>query len=256
MDEGVNLGLYIPQLRPHSLKKHFKVHKERLKNKQFFYHDSDILFNYLPDFETLCKDDVVWQSDCSSYLDYAYMEKKEREGKIPDHEAIRKFAEIGGILPATIEAYTKNTGGAQVLLKGIDSDFWQDVENQCIAIRKAFTHKEKYPANINSINTKYFPTEDAGYQSWCADMWALNFALWKRNISTNITKDLAFSWATDSMETYKQRPIFHNAGATKNTPHLFHKGAWINKSPIGQDVPLPAAESASRIYVEAIREVK
>lgn len=251
LDEGVDLQLYIPQLRPHTLKKHFRLHKDRLQGKQFFYHDADILFNYLPNFEVLCADEIVWQSDCSSYLDYDYMVKKEKEGNIPNNEALKKFAEIGGITVEKIEAYKGITGGAQCLLKNIDSSFWQDVENQCLEIRKAFLYGKP-----ESINTKYFSSESAGFQSWCADMWSLNFSLWKRDISTNITKDLAFSWATDSMETYKQRSIYHNAGATGKTPELFHKGAWINKNPIGAIVPMPAETSASRVYVEAIKEVK
>lgn len=251
VDEGVNLQLYIPQLRPHSLKKHFLLHEKRLLGKQFFYHDADIIFNYLPDFETLCADDVVWQSDCSSYLDYDYIVKKEKEGNILNNEALDKFSEIGEIPKEIIQAYSGNTGGAQCLLKGIDSDFWKDVETKCLYIRKEFSHGQ-----TNSINTKYFPSESAGFQSWCADMWALNFSLWKRHISTNITKDLAFSWATDSMKTYNERPIYHNAGATGETNNIFHKGSWIEKSPIGKDIPLPPDTSASRIYVEAIKQVK
>lgn len=251
MDEGVDLALYIPQLRPHTLKKHFKMHRERLKNKQFFYHDADIIFNFLPDFNILCEGDVVWQSNCTSYLDYDYMDRKEKEGNIPNNEAINKFAEIGGIPIQTIQAYNGNTGGAQTLLKNIDDSFWQDVETQCIEIRKEFMHGQP-----NSINTKYFSSESAGFQSWCADMWALNFALWKRNISTNVTKDLEFSWATDGIDIYKVKPIYHNAGASGDNDAVFHKGKWINISPLGKDIPLPPETSASRIYVEAIKDVK
>lgn len=249
-DEGVNLKLYIPQLRPHSLKKHFYQNKEEYKGKIFFYHDSDIIFNYLPDFEMLMNDDICWESDTSGYLDYTYLRNKEKQGNIPEHEAIRLLAEIGHISIETIQSYDRKTGGAQTILKDIDYKFWEDVENMCIKIREKFSYTEE-----NSINRKYFKSEAEGFQSWCADMWALNFALWKRGIKTDVTKSLDFSWATDSFETFKQKPIFHNAGAT-NQGEIFYKGAYINASPLHIDIPLPPENTASRQYVNAIKQVK
>ena len=61
-DTGVDLGLYIPQLRPHILAKHFDKYPE-LSDEVIFYHDSDIIFNFLPDFEKLCEGETTWQSD-------------------------------------------------------------------------------------------------------------------------------------------------------------------------------------------------
>jgi hypothetical protein len=249
-DGGVNLGLYIPQLRPHSIKKHFAANAERLKDKVFFYHDSDIIFNYLPDFEKLCADDICWESDTSSYLDYNYLKRKEVQGNIPEHEAIGKLAEIGKIDIETIKSYSNKTGGAQTILKGIDSEFWEDVERMCIEIRENFFYGVH-----NSINRKYFKDENHGFQSWCADMWALNFALWNRGIKSDVTKELDFSWATDNMETFKKKPIFHNAGAT-GQPGIFYKGAYIASSPLHQNLELPSEDKASRMYVLAINEVK
>lgn len=248
-DSGVNLGLYVSQLRPHTLKKHFATYPD-LNKEVIFYHDSDIIFNYLPDFEELLKDNVNWQSDCSSYLDYNYLRRKEKEGNIPENAAINVLARIGKIPLEIIQSYTGKTGGAQCILKGVDSKFWEDVESQCIDIRKAFWW------NIpTSINKKYFPSENKGFQSWCADMWALNMALWKRGKITNVTPLLGFSWATSSYEEYLKKPIYHNAGATKDTPDLFYKGAWIHKSPIGQEITT-RVNSASEQYVKAIQEVK
>lgn len=248
-DSGVDLGLYISQLRPHTLKKHFAAIPE-LKNEVIFYHDSDIIFNYLPDFEQLIHDNVNWQSDCSSYLDYDYLSRKEKAGNIPEDEAVQVMADIGRIPIDIIKSYTKKTGGAQCILKGVDSAFWEDVERQCIEIRKAFFW------NIpDSINRKYFPNESAGFQSWCADMWALNMALWNRGKITDVTPLLDFSWATNDYETFLKKPIYHNAGATAQTPHLFFKGNWIHKSPFGQNIYAKKG-TASAEYVKAIQEVK
>lgn len=93
-DEGVDLGLYIPQLRPHSIKKHFAAFPY-LENEAIFYHDSDIIFNYLPDFDLLIQDEVNWQSDTSGYLDYNYLRSKEIQANMPENEAIQILANIG-----------------------------------------------------------------------------------------------------------------------------------------------------------------
>jgi hypothetical protein len=246
-DQGVKLEIYIPQLRPHILARHFDRHPE-LKNEVIFYHDSDIIFNFLPDFDLLCQGPTNWTSDTSSYLDYDYLHRKEKEGNIPEDEAVRALAQVGNVTVDTFKMYTKNTGGAQYILKGIDGDFWRDVERQCLGIRNAFMH-----SSPNSINAKYFTSEAAGFQSWCADMWAVNMALWSRSLPVETTPQLDFSWATDNAETYHKKPIMHNAGATGTQPGVFYKSLWMNKSPIGKNHAIKK-DTASWFYVQAINE--
>lgn len=247
-DQGVDLDLYIPQLRPHCLARHFDLYPN-LEKEVIFYHDSDIIFNYLPDFDNLGQGEVNWQSDTSSYLDYNYLRRKEDEGNIPANEAISILCEIGNVTLNTFRSYSDKTGGAQYILKGINGDFWRDVERMCVHIRGKFFFGVK-----NSINDKYFPSEAAGFQSWCADMWAVNMALWSRNKVTDVTSLLDFSWATDDAETYHKKPIMHNAGATGAEPGVFYKGHWIMKSPIGKNHALKK-NSASWYYGLAIKEV-
>ena len=249
-DKGLSVEefqLYIPQLRPQILSKHFDENPH-LKDEVIFYHDSDIIFNYLPDFDKLSKDNINWQSDTSGYLDYRYLYFKEKQGKIKNREAICKLASIGNISIQTLASYKKKTGGAQYILKGIDGDFWRDVERQVIEIRKAFYYKQP-----NSINSRYFSSEESGFQSWCADMWAVNMALWSRGKITDVTKELDFSWATDDVDTYLQKPIYHNTGGKK--PGVFDKTRWINKSPIHINHAV-SKKSASYHYVLAIKDVK
>lgn len=255
-DQAVNLELYIPQLRPQILKQHFEKYKELLDGKIFFYHDSDIIFNYLPDFNRLCSDDVCWQSNTSGYLDYSYLRRKELQGNIPDYEAIDLLAKIGGVTRQVIKSYNNKTGGAQCILKGIDSEFWGDIENQVLRIRHEFYWGYPHRPNIGSVNHRYFKNEQEGFQSWCADMWALNFSLWKRGKVTDVTPELDFSWASDSKDIYLQKPIYHNAGATGTQPGVFYKGAWINKSPLNQKDISASPTSASWYYVQAIKEVQ
>jgi hypothetical protein len=250
-DKGVDLKTYIPQLRPHILKQHFE--KYDLKDKTFFYLDSDVIFRELPDFKTLLKDDICWQSNTSSYLDYNYLIAKEKQGNIPNNLAVKKMAEIGRITPEIIQSYTGKTGGAQYLLKNIDADFWGDVERICIDIRKNFTHVSLLERNEDSFNTVYFQNEDSGFQSWCADMWAVNFSLWKRNKITDIHKELDFTWATDNVDKWFENKIYHDAGGTMKG--LFNKSVWNTTSPVGKNISV-LSSFASYHYVEAIKKVK
>ena len=251
-DKGLTVKdfkVYIPQLRPQILARHFKEHPY-LENEVIFYHDSDIIFNYLPPFDELEKGDICWQSDTSGYLDYNYLSIKEKQGNIPNNEAIVTLCQIGGITTDTLMSYKGKTGGAQYILKGINWQFWEDIERQVYQIRKAFSHDQ-----VGSINNRYFKSENAGFQSWCADMWAINMALWSRGKITDVTKLLDFSWATDTAETYLSKPIYHNAGANGTQKGVFYKTKWQKKSPIGYKHAVDK-KSASYYYVKAIEEVK
>lgn len=177
------------------------------------------------------------------------MRRKEEEGGMQFEEGIKIMSEIGNISPHIIKSYDSNTGGAQNVLKNIDSLYWEDVERICIEIRRKFY----YPIQ-NSINSRYFKSETHGWQSWTCDMWALNFSLWNRGIKTAITDKLDFSWATNDWNTYLMKPIYHNAGALKDSG-LFYKGNWIHKSPIGVEIPDSPPNSASAAYIQAIRDV-
>lgn len=244
-DQGIDEGLYIPQLRPHILKQHFKKYEQELKDKAIFYLDSDIIFRELPDLKLLLSDNICWQSDTSGYLDYSYLRNKEKQGNIPEHEVIGKLAEMANITVETIMSYDKKTGGAQYILKNIDSSFWEDVEDLCVKIRH-FLFKE--------VNPKYFKSESEGFQSWCADMWAVNFSLWKRGLVTNIHKELGFTWATDRADRWFENKIYHDAGAAGNKG-LFIKSAWNKTSPVGKPISV-LSSFASKYYVEAIKKVK
>jgi len=248
-DQGADRTYYEPIIRPHALKQHFKQHESELKGKSIFYHDSDIIFSYLPDFQSLMNHSIVWESDTSGYLDYDYLRRVEDMGKIPANEVIDKLAEIGGITTDIIKLYRGKTGGAQYLFKNIDSEFWQDVEDTTIKIRNYLYF------GSGGVNSKYFPHENAGFQSWCADMWAVNFCLWKRGIPTDVTNQLAFSWATDRAEEFTKKPIFHNAGATHLSKGLFWKAGWKNTSPIDKNISV-SKNFCSWYYVEAMKEVK
>jgi len=65
---------YIPSLRPLALSRWLKEYPEL--GKYYFYHDSDIIFRQLPDFDKLLQDDVVYLSDTLiKNTDYTFWEK-------------------------------------------------------------------------------------------------------------------------------------------------------------------------------------
>ncbi len=64
-------------------------------------------------------------------------------------------------------------------------------------------------------------------------MWSLLWNLWYFGKETKISKELDFSWATDDIRVYEQRPILHMAGVTQDLKtRKFFKGDFINVSPL------------------------
>ena len=240
----INIFNYIPLLRLYVLKKHFEEYD---LSEAIFYCDSDIIFHKKLDFEQFLQDDINYLSwtgspdRTSNYIWSEYLDSKEKDVLPKKLESFRKrdilneMGELCGISRKVIVDNKLNTGGAQYLLKGIDSQFWDDCLNSCMNIRY-FLNRE--------INPEFFESENTGYQSWCADMWAVLYNLWKRNKITSCPKELDFAWATDELSVLENTYILHNAGVTSDSvirrridkeeidAPAFYKGTWTSKSPI------------------------
>lgn len=219
---------YIPVFRPYILHKHFLKYPE-LKNKAIFYTDSDIVFLKTLDFSKFLNDDVnylSWTGDkertsnyiWSDYIDSKYEEKdnipvfvrKEKWNDFKKIDVLNEMGEIAGINREIIVKNRENTGGAQYLLKNIDAQFWEKVLNTCITIKH-------YLANINQeymIGNTPTEKEHKGFQSFCADMWALLYTLWASSALVECPKELDFSWSTDKINS--DNSILHNAGVTSD----------------------------------------
>jgi hypothetical protein len=66
-------------------------------------------------------------------------------------------------------------------------------------------------------------------------MWSLLWNLWLHKYDTEITDELDFSWATDSIEIYNSKPILHMAGVTSDLKgSKFYKGDFINQNPMNK----------------------
>jgi len=218
------LGVYIPVLRPYTLWRHWKEHPE-LSDKAIFYCDSDVLFTQHFDTQQFINDETCYLSDTNSYINASYFDSKIKDvlpEKLEEYKTRDILAEIGSVIGIGREEAEKNnehSGGAQYLLKNIDAAFWNKVMNDCILIR----------GYLQKINKEFFENENKGFQSWCADMWAVLWNLWVREKEVKVINEMGFSWAPDPVEKLKTHPIFHNAGivgAQMDGYSCFYKGKY------------------------------
>lgn len=230
-DKGIQqlLGTYIPVLRPHILWQHFEAFP-KLQDRTIIYTDSDILWLKSLNIDHLIEDDINYVSDASSYLNYSYFESKYKDvlpEKLEEAKSIdflKGVCDIVGIDKQIVIDNNYNTGGVQYILKNLDASFWKKVETDVIRIRMY----------LQQVNKDFFKNESSGIQSWCADLWAVQFNLWFFNKPSKISKELAFAWSTDPISKLYTYPILHNAGIVSekgNGYPAFYKGKYI----AGQD---------------------
>lgn len=232
---------YISSIRPNILKQHWAARPE-IWNQTIFYHDCDIAFTR-PIHEWITPDminDTVWYgSDTRWYIAHSYIKSK---GK----DILHAMCDIVGIHPQVIEDNELNTIGAQYLLKGIDDQFWAQVERDSERLFKDITTLSKMKKD-----------RDPNYhelQIWCADMWSVLWNGWKRGHQTRCHPAMEFSWATGSVDEFRRCNIFHNAGVTTDQNGLFYKAKFMEQYPYNQDLNV-TPESGSGYYYKIIQEV-
>lgn len=218
------LGLYVSVLRPYSLMRYFQDHPE-MKEKTLMYCDCDVVFTENFNIDQYINDNVHYLSDTNSYINASYFDSKERDvlsGKRVEYkqrDILQEVTAICGITREIAEHYNMHSGGAQYLLKNIDAEFWQHVMEDCIAIR----------IFLMDVNRKFFESENAGFQSWCADMWAVLWNLWRRGDETKVVPEMEFCWASDPITKLERLGIFHNAGIVSDSMGeipTFYKGKY------------------------------
>lgn len=213
---------YAPLCRIWMLEKHFTAYSE-LENDAIFYLDCDVLFTKPLDWLAELKDDDINYLSYTgkrykrgNYINVEYLDVK-YEDVIPEKLAeflagkpVDTILNRCGVSREVAEANNKNSGGAQYLLKNINSNFWKEDYKLCMEIRAYFM----------VLNQVYFPGDTAkekelkGFQSWCADMWSLLWLLWGQNKETKCPESMDFSWNTDPYALVKEFNIYHNAGVT------------------------------------------
>lgn len=227
---------YISSIRPHLMAKHFNAHPY-LENETIFYHDCDIYFTKPYNSELLESTNNWYLSDTRSYIGYEYIKSK-------GEDIFDSMCDITNINKQVVIDNEKNSGGAQYVMKNLNSKYWEDVYND----------SENLFINISKLNIekKRQNQEYHELQIWCADMWAVLWNAWKRGINTEIIKELDFSWATSGINEWNSKNIYHNAGVIK-AGDMFYKGDYINSLPYNTDLSLNNNLCSSAYYNEVKR---
>jgi hypothetical protein len=218
-DERINKN-YQPTIKPYLIAKFLKDYPEHGKN--MFCHDSDILLINLPKFNLMLNDNINYFSDTISYIGYKYIHdcSLKYKNKYPELRENDIFIEMCNIIEIDCDIVKNNelnSGGAQYLLKDYNHIFWEECEEKCNKLYNFLCDYEiKYPI-------------DNPIQKWTAEMWVVLWLSWKYNKITKIHNELNFSWGTDILEIYYNKPIFHLAGVTEKDKDKFFKGEFINK---------------------------
>jgi hypothetical protein len=230
---------YISSIRPNILKQHFTIHPE-FENHAIFYHDCDIVFTKPIDWKQFLEDDKWYGSDTRWYIAHSYILSK-------GQDIMDKMCEIVGIEESIIRDNELNSIGAQYLMKGINAEFWANVEKDCEILYK-------HISELSNIKK----TKDNQYhelQIWCADMWAVLWNGWKLGKETICHPDLEFAWGTSSESDFDRLNILHNAGVVSADDGLFYKANFMNQLPYNLNLNIKEG-TASKKYYEIIQQVE
>jgi hypothetical protein len=217
--------IYIPSIKPFLIYKWLE--ENPIYGQCFFLHDADIIFRELPNLKKLVKDDVIYLSDTVGYIGYNYIMDccKRYETQHPlskKGQLLQEMADIIGVDVEVIKNNQLNSGGGQYIIKGTNSSVWEKIYlDSTLLYNQMLDYQKRFPIHPGEI------------QFWTAEMWSLLWNLWYYGFETKITDELSFSWATDNLEIYNQRPILHMAGVTENLKNKkFYKGDYINTNPL------------------------
>ena len=238
-DDTRTMKHYISSIRPNILKQHFILHPE-LENEAIFYHDCDIVFTKPIDWKQFLDDDKWYGSDTRWYIAHSYILSK-------GQDIIDKMCEIIGIEESIIKDNELNSIGAQYLMKGINAEFWANVERDCEILYK----------DISELNNTKKAKDNQYHelQIWCADMWAVLWNAWKLDKETICHPDLEFAWGTSSESDYNKLNILHNAGVVSSADGLFYKAEFMNRLPYNLNLNIKEG-TASKKYYEIIQQVE
>lgn len=231
---------YISSIRPNVLKQHFAKYPE-LKEEAIFYHDCDMVFTKPVDFSHLTARNACYLSDTNSYINYDYIVSK-------GQDVYDKMCEIVGMPKIIPMLMNDHSGGAQYILKDIDSEFWEKVESD----------SEKLFEEITLLNAEKKAKDPTHHelQIWCADMWAVLWNLWLRGQNTIVTKELDFCWGTDHPKRWEEVSIYHNAGVTCTCGGKFYKAEYMNSLPYNLNLRVNEDSCSGLYYHKEIKQTE
>ena len=182
---------YIPSIKPYLISKWIK--SDPSYGKLFFLHDADIIFRTLPDFERLVQDDICYVSDTNGYISYDYIIDccRRYEQQHPNSRRNQLIEEMANVVKIDVDLIKKNrlhSGGGQYIIKNTTFELWEKIYEDSIGLyNQMLDYQRRFPISPGEI------------QFWTAEMWSLLWNLWLYGVKTKITKELDFSWATDTI---------------------------------------------------------
>lgn len=219
---------YIPSIRPHLIKKHWRRFPE-LQDEVIFYMEADtVLTKAVP--SRYEQTDTWYLSDTVSYIGHDYIVER-------DPRFLDLFCDIVGIDPEVVKENQNGSGGAQYVMKGLTEQYWEKVEKDCVEI---FHQGSKLNQEIKADDPDWHEL-----QIWTACMWAHLWNGWLLGYKTECPKDLEFAWATDPKEFLDTRWIYHNAGVLHNDIGLMMKSDFINSLPYGEKLEIDQTKAGS-----------
>lgn len=238
-DSRVKPG-YLSSIRPHLIAKHFRANKH-LETKAVFYHDSDIIFNRLPDFEKLSADEIWYASDTRNYTDSNYIKQA---GGIA---TFGQMSALIGVSTRQIEQHDLNCGGAQYLLKKVSASFWEELESNSESM---FSLLHQFNMQLGYCNPKKI-------QAWCSDMWCIWWQAIRMGKQVAIHDELDFAWADTRIDDSKILTITHYTGSESiKDNRFFRKNDYFSCSPFNDDFSAIDKNSYSHLVTTEIRKYK
>ena len=235
---------YPPSLQAHLLEKHW-IHNPQLEKETIFFHDADFILTRPFDFTPFLQDEHWYLSNTISYIGAEYIRSK-------GEEVLDKMCSIAGIEKRFVVQNQGGSGGAQKLIKKVDSKYWKDVYDLSMRFwREVPVVSERIKKEKQSKGEPYHEL-----QHWTMSMWAELWTGWKLGKSTRVVKEFNFMFATNPIGDWDTYPFFHNAGVMGNDrDKLFYKGDYDSKLPYKLGLLNADESKASFRYYQWIKEV-
>lgn len=224
---------YIPSIKPYLVYRYLDENPfARLED--YVYTDSDIIIREPLDFSLLPADCKNWYgSDCGGYLDMEYLNYVDNSEKI-----INAMLETVGVTIDDVKSIDANCIGAQYIISNPSPEYFKKV------------YQDSYKLYHATIKI------ESNFQHWVAEMYATLWNMPLFNINPHISDELAFTWGTDSAETFKENKIYHDAGVVDGNQGLFYKGNYNMREPFDDDFSFISKDKASYYYTQYIKATK
>ncbi|ASZ12512.1 hypothetical protein KTO58_12005 [Chitinophaga pendula] len=242
---------YYPTIRPHIIKQHFLAFPG-LEDTCVFYHDADIIFREIPEFDVLCQPgDKYWYvSDTRSYINAEWI-------KQTGHIVLQEMCMAIDMDQRLVEQHNEHSGGAQYLMKGANYQYWNKVE---VDSRKLYKHLSGQYDRYAAMYTEQTGEDVGAYKGvlpWCTDMWTVLWNAIALGHQVRIHPVLDFCWPEDDLHRWEETRILHNAGLDKEHAHeYFFKSDFKILPPYNTSLDYVRKDKCTYRYVEAIQKSK